>query len=495
MSDARPSRPRSLPPRFFAGLCVALLLGACGEALPNTANGPTEPERVTIRTSPNQKGHLDRLHGELVLFTEGSAYEAGFQHGYLLRDEIRTYYREYFESKLMPAVKPVPGFAYSWAARSLAKELTPDERAEIKGVAAGASLPEDQILMMQANPPWASPVTWFGDRPLPRPLFGSEAFVARGPATVARGTIAGFNVSGLDFGVRHRYSLLRVHRPEKGYAFVTPGFMGQVLDAMGGWNEKGLAISANAGLMRWENPSGVPASVLTRRIVQSCATPDEAEALVRSVRRRSGQGLILTLATPQDARVLEVAQTLGEAWRGHDHLVRRDAGPAGTLRSGNTFQSRDLSALRAKDPAADVRNERMQALLTEAAGRLDVTRAMELLTDTVDRATGEQKASDRTVSLASAPVFFKLGPLPLYDLGRVTTFLSTVRDLDQGTLYLAQGHERIESPAQFVAFDVKQLLTGSPSAPVVPVPSIPTASGGTLVTAPGYFASTALKAW
>lgn len=470
------------------------MLGACGEPIPNAVNGPKDPERITLRRGPDKKGHLDRLHGELVLFTEGSAYDQGFQHGYLLRDEIRTYYREYFEGKLMPSVKLVPGFAYRWAARSLEKELSDDERAELKGLADGASLPLDQILVMQANPPWASPVTWLGDRPLPRPLFGSEAFVARGAATIARGTILGSNVSGLDFGVRHRYALLRVHRPAKGHAFVTPGFVGQVLDALGGWNEKGLSVAANAGLMRWENPSGLPAAVLTRRIIQSCATVDEAEALVRSVRRRAGQGTILTLATPRNARVLEVAQTLKEAWQGQDRLFIRGVSPDGTLRAGNTYQSRELEGHMAKDPAALVRDERMQGLLAGSAGRLDVTRAMELLTDTVDRATGQQAPSDRTVSLATAPVFFKLGPLPLVDLGRVTTFMSTVRDLDQGMLYLAQGHERIESPAQFVGFDVKDLLTGSPSVPVVPVPSIPTATGGTLVTVPGYLERVAFKA-
>ncbi|HEY9857715.1 MAG TPA: C45 family peptidase [Stenomitos sp.] len=494
MFDALPSHPPLPPRRLIAALLAALLLGACGDPLPNSPNGPKEPESVTIRKTPNQRGHLDRLHGELVLFTEGSAYEQGFQHGYLLRDEIRSYYREYFETKLMPAFKLVPSFTYYWAAKLLERELTEEERAEIKGVAAGASLPEDQVLVMQANPPWASPVTWFGDRPLPRPAFGSAAFVARGPATVARDTILGYNVSGLDFGVRHRYALLRVHRPDKGYAFVTPGFVGQVLDAQGGWNEKGLAVSANAGLMRWENPSGVPTSTLTRRLVQHCRTVDEAEAMVRAVRRRAGQGMILTLATPREARVVEVAQTLSEAWQGRDHLVSRSVAPDGTLQAGNSYQSPELQAL-TKDAAAAMRTDRMQALLKASAGRLDVTRAMELLTDTVDRATGQQQPSDRTISVASAPVFFKLGPWPVIDLGRVTTFLSSVRDLDQGMLYLAQGHERIESPAQFVGFDVKQLLTGTASVPVVPVPSLPTATAGTLVSVPGYFAKTAFKAW
>lgn len=480
---------------MIAGLSAAFMLAACAEPLPNAVNGPKEPERVTIRKAPDKKGRLDRLHDQLVLYTEGTAYDQGFQHGYLLRDEIRSFYREYYENKLMPSVKLVPGFAYYWAARSLEKELSEDERSELKGIADGASLPLDQVLVMQASAPWASTATWMGDRPLPRPLFGSEAFVARGGATVARGTIAAYNLSGLGFGVRHHFALLRVHRPAKGHAFVTPGFVGQVLDAWGGWNDQGLAIAANAGLMRWENPSGLPASVLTRRIIQSCASVDEAEALVRSVRRRSGQGLILTLATPKDARVLEVAQTLSEAWQGHDRLVLRGAGPDGTLRAGNTYQARELAGLAAKDPAAVVRDERMRDLLNGAVGRLDVTRAMELLTDTVDRATGAESASDRTVSIGSAPIFFKLGPVPLYDLGRVTTMVSAVRDLDQGMLYLAQGHERIESPAQFVGFDLKQLLAGTESVPVVPVPSVPPATGGTLVTIPGYLDRVSFKPW
>lgn len=421
-----------------------------------------------LRTIPKRQGKLERLRGALVLTTEGIPYEQGFQHGYLLRDELRACYREYFDGKLFARFKLFPGFTYEWYARSLASSYTADERAEIKGLADGAGMSEGQILVMQADPPWAAPGSWLGLSGPVHPIFGSAAFVARGEATIGGATLVGANVSAMGYGQLHRYALIRVQRPAKGHAFVQPGFVGRVMDGGMAWNEKGLSLAANDGRMRWANASGVTAGLLTRRVVQQCATLEEAEALVRSMRPRAGQGLLLTMATREGARVLEVGQTVSDAWQGRDRIQVRPA-PA-TLAVTNAYHAAPFQEVAWPDAAAVEREGRMVGMLQGSFGRLDVTRAMEVL-------------SDRAIALHAPAPGLRLGPFKLVDRTPVSTVLSAVRSLEAEMLYLAQGRESVESPAQYVTFELRELLSGTSSVPIPRIPPTPDATAG-LVSAP-----------
>ncbi|HEY9900699.1 MAG TPA: C45 family peptidase [Pantanalinema sp.] len=458
MPAARPHNRR------FLALALASFVAAlsgCGDPIPNAPNGPRLEERTVLRTIPQKKGKLERLRGELVLTTEGSPYEQGFQHGYLLRDELRTFYREYYEGKLFAAFKPFPGFTYAWYARSLASAYTADERAEIKGLADGSGMSEDQILVMQAEAPWGPPASWLGLGVPLRPVFGSAAFVARGPATIGGATLVGASVSGLGYGQLHRFALIRVQHPSKGYAFVQPGFVGRVMDGGMAWNERGLSLAANDARMRWANASGVTAGLLTRRVAQSCATLDQAEALVRSLRPRAGQGLLLTMATREGARVLEVGQTVSDAWQGRDRIQVRPVPAAIAVTSA--YHAEAFREVAGSDPDAAARESRLVGMLQGSFGRLDVSRAMEIL-------------SDRAVALDAAVPGLRLGPFTLAAPARVTTVLSAVRSLEAETLYLAQGRETLESPAQFEAFGLAELLSSTSSVPVPRLPGPPSAT-------------------
>lgn len=444
-------------------LVLLAAIQGCGDPIPNAPNGPKPEERRVLRTIPKRQGKLERLRGALVLTTEGSAYEQGFQHGYLLRDELRSIYREYYEGKLFGSFKLLPGFTYAWYARSLASAYTADERAEIKGLADGSGMSEAQVLVMQADPPWAAPASWMGAATPARPVFGSAAFVARGPATIGGTTLVGANVSAMAYGQLHRFALIRVQRPAKGYAFVQPGFVGRVMDGGMAWNEKGLSLAASDGRMRWANASGVTAGLLTRRVVQQCATLDEAEALVRGMRPRAGQGLMLTMATRDGARVLEIGQTVSDAWKGRDRIQARPV--SGTLAVAGAYQSPPFQEVALADPAARAREGRMVSMLQGSFGRLDVTRAQEVL-------------SDRAVSQDISEPALKLGPFRLMDAAKVSTVLSAVRSLESEMLYLAQGREVVDSPAQYEAFELRELLAGTSSIPIPKIPASPQANAG-----------------
>lgn len=449
-----------------------MLLG-CGDPIPNAPNGPVPGERVLLRRTPNQLGRLERLHGERVLTTQGTPYEEGYEHGFLLRDEMQAYYADYFRGKLLSAFEGFPEFTYAWYAHAEARAYTPDEHDELRGLVDGSGMSADAVLELQADPPWQAPATWFGASV--RPIFGSTAFVVASPATVGGVTLVAASQSGLDFNLRHQYAMLQVHHPRGGYAFVTPTFVGQVLDVTSGWNEKGLYVSANQGKMRFENASGLSAGLLTRRLVQRCATLEDAEAMARSLGQHLGQGLILTVANAEGARRIELAQSVSDAWRARARFaVTPLKKPVSVLMAGTRFHDATLRVLSDPDAAERARESRLAALLKESSGRIDVSRAMEVLTDTLDVNTGRSQASERTVNLETPPCVFAIGPWHLASFGPITTFQSTVGDLTHGTLYLVHGLERVDSPAQFVSFGIQELLQATPSRAVqAPIPTLP----------------------
>ena len=48
-----------------------------------------ENEGVLLGVSPDGKGWLGDLNGQLILYLSGTGYEMGYQHGYLLKEEIK----------------------------------------------------------------------------------------------------------------------------------------------------------------------------------------------------------------------------------------------------------------------------------------------------------------------------------------------------------------------------------------------------------------------
>lgn len=446
------ARPK-FPPFLLASAACAALLG-CGEALPNSPNGPKPSARITVRTDPQDKGRLERLNGELVLTTQGTPYEEGFQHGYLLRDEIRSLYHDYYEGHVFKAVPLLPPFVHAWHSREFAKAYSSEEMGELQGMAAGSGLPLEQILIMQAPPVWAILASRTGEPRAARLSSSTATFFVTGKAVLGGGSLLGNNTSGFDFDQLHRYAILRVHHPSRGMSYVAPGTVGNVLEAQSGWNDRGLVVAAP------DTPggSGLPAGLVCRRLLQSCGEPGDAEKQIQHMPGANTTGVRLLVAAPHDAQLLEGAR--GKAGGNKKPLLtvrmlREAKHPEGVLSAGWSVQ--------------------LHRALSEAAGRIDFTRALELLADTTDPGTGKKEAGYSTISLATKPLVLRLGPLVWGRLGKMTTFESSLWDLEKGQLYLAHGHEQIESPAQFVNFDLRELLrssAGTSSSSVAATPSV-----------------------
>jgi hypothetical protein len=89
----------------------------------------------------------------------------------------------------------------------------------------------------------------------------------------------------------HEYTLVIVYRPNGKRPFASITFPG-VLGVTTGINDAGLAIAmldvnSTGDGARGLNPAGTPTVFALRRILEECATVDEAFALLRSIERAS----------------------------------------------------------------------------------------------------------------------------------------------------------------------------------------------------------------
>ncbi len=102
----------------------------------------------------------------------------------------------------------------------------------------------------------------------------------------------------LDFptaGYLQEYSIVLACRPKGKYAFVSVGFPGLV-GCLSGINEKGLCLAVHEVLEAGDgskkyDPEGTPYAMNYRRILEECATVEEAEKLLRSLKRTTRNNL------------------------------------------------------------------------------------------------------------------------------------------------------------------------------------------------------------
>jgi predicted choloylglycine hydrolase len=139
-------------------------------------------------------------------------------------------------------------------------------------------------------------------------LGGCSTLVVDAGRCAGDGPLFGRNTDLPSVGVLDKYVLVTVYRPKGKHAFAVVGYPG-LIGATVGMNDAGLALTINDAYSSKDaaarfSARGVPTGLLYRRVLEECATVDEAEKLVRATPRA---GLhIATLCDPKKAAVFEV---------------------------------------------------------------------------------------------------------------------------------------------------------------------------------------------
>src|SRR5205807_4621051 len=128
-------------------------------------------------------------------------------------------------------------------------------------------------------------------------FFACSALVVEPERSATRGLLLGRNLDYPSLGYIEQYSLVTVYRPRGKHAFASIGFPG-VIGCLSGMNDAGLALGVLEVFQvkdRSEkfDASGTPYALCYRRLLEECATVDEAEKLLRAMKRTTTTNLVI----------------------------------------------------------------------------------------------------------------------------------------------------------------------------------------------------------
>jgi hypothetical protein len=290
------------------------------------------------------------------------------------------------------------------AGRRMAERFPDDYARELDAIAKGGGVDRDRLVAGN---------TLFD---IKKTLACSALLVA--PARSATGApLVGRNLDYPSLGYAEEYSLVTVYRPDGArHAFVSVGFPGLV-GCLSGMNDAGLTVAvlesfqAKAGVKRFDR-TGTPYALCYRRLLEQCATIDEATALLAATHRSTMTNLIL--ADRKGVAVAEV--TPGRV------IVRGPEG--GTCVCTNHYVTEELRPLVALDVSRSF--ERYDAL-QRVAGRRGPLGLAEVR-------AGLTAARDEAETLQT--MVFELASLRLHlGLGRCPATAAEMRALDLTPLF------------------------------------------------------------
>lgn len=410
------------------------------------------------------RAYMEDIKGIKIIHTFGTPYEEGYQHGILLKEEIKNCFKEVYENGFFKACPVFPKKLWCFYARLNEGFLTNEERQELKGIADATGLKYEDILVMNSEAPYAIANN------LLKALKTSmcDQLAVKGKATEDGNLLIGRNLDTLDMDRWHKYTNVQVHHPDKGYSFITPGYAGKVLDASAGWNQKDFFVSQNNTLAKWHNPYGLYTGILMRRLVQFCQNPEEAKKMIEKLNPICNAGTSILSGNADSVKVIEVAQTIKDAFMGKKIIGIKEMSRYGdledTISLANHYETDETAkAGLPPDLSSSSRSRRLRDLIKKHYGKINVEVMKEILTDKLDittkKTTGPLNPSDNAVDWYGTEIT-KFGP---FKIGqnieiRVTTVMSSIRDIKNKTMWLAQGKKYIDKADDFVQLNIKEIL-------------------------------------
>lgn len=230
----------------------------------------------------------------------------------------------------------------------LLPRFPPHHAEELEASARAAGWPSEMLIFAQV----------IGDL---RRAIGCSTFIVEPDRSATGGPLFGRNVDWPPVGPLHEYTFVTVYRPNGKRSFASVTYPG-VLGCASGINDAGLAIAAldapagKDGSLSY-NPLGVPTILALRRVMEECATVNEATELLRSIERSSSlnvalcdmnRGIVLEI-TPKQVIVRPTTDGIGICT---NHFRTRPLGPpADCWRYEKLRQSAVLERYRVSDVA------------------------------------------------------------------------------------------------------------------------------------------------
>ena len=298
-------------------------------------------------------GELNYINGLPVLLVQGTPEEIGEQTAVLTVEAARP---------LMDLPKKMlqrRGVGFAWpfvvaAAKTLLKQSPKSHRLELEKIIDVGKIDRDSLLV--------------GNCLLElRRIGGCATLFVDAKRSATGGPLLGRNFDLPPMGLLDKYSIVSIVRPKGKRAFAAIGYPGLV-GVISGMNDAGLTIatldvySSKDGSSRF-NLQGTPLTFCYRRLLEECATVDEAVKLMRSMKRTTWMNL--AVCDKQEGVVFEITPD--------NVVVRRpekSGERAGVLPCTNHFRSAKLAtriACRRYSRLQEIQRRRMFSIRHVAA--------------------------------------------------------------------------------------------------------------------------------
>lgn len=266
----------SAPTNVSQCSCLAALLTALLAA--SVQAEPSSPFPI----GQHGPAQLEQIEGVAVLTLSGSAQEMGEQAGVLLGPALRPLLARQHEIFQGFGLRQPPS-ALLGVGRAMQTRFPVDQRNELQALCKAAQVDYAWLAFGNVMYDWAQQ--------------GCSALLVEPERSGAGGTLFGRNLDIPSFGFLHRYSLVTVYRPRGKRAFVAVGFPG-LIGCVSGMNDAGLCLAeldarSNKDGSATFDFAGAPLAMCFRRLLEECATVDEAKALLRSQRRTTACNLAI----------------------------------------------------------------------------------------------------------------------------------------------------------------------------------------------------------
>jgi isopenicillin-N N-acyltransferase-like protein len=237
-----------------------------------------------------------------VLYLKGTPYEMGFQHGRLLKKDVRKAVRH-----AMSLVSMLASFEAMDEAYDLIDPYIPlEEKEEMRGLAHGADLPLRLIHWLHTVP---EVFEYRKQEKFSRKYDGTSCsnLAAFGRATTD-GELVQLRV--LDWARElgaQQWPVILVHQPDQGNASATFSYAG-FIGCISGMNDQHMAF----GEMGYGNPEeetleGVPFVFLYRKLMRESNSIDDAVGIIRSVKRTCSYIYVISQAKSGSNKAMLIA--------------------------------------------------------------------------------------------------------------------------------------------------------------------------------------------
>ncbi len=238
-------------------------------------------------TSNLNGGWLEERNDVKILHLNGSYYDMGYQHGFLLKDEIRESMRTqlvFFDDHGFPYEKILE------IGNIMNDHLPPEYKEEMQGMAEGADMSLEDVMVINTMPALLNivfaeaccEIAFWGDATIDGKLLHVRSW--------------DWNLYLLDpeTGTPLQENMILIVRtPEVGYASLSAPENPGAVTSWNGVNEKGIVIGENTCLTGDITYQGISPAFRMRMVLDRCATGEDALAILTS-NRTCGTNFILS---------------------------------------------------------------------------------------------------------------------------------------------------------------------------------------------------------